>query len=155
MSAQIIELAAYRACRMDNGSNGNGNASAGCQVVGETPETAPRFLFWTGASGKRYVHTVYSLIDCPEVPAGNVVFVRRDENGGRAVLAIGRTAHDAPSLNLAEIRHRGATLGANEIHVHLLAETAKQAQLIEFDLKTAQFAKAFGIPHSAQSISFH
>ena len=42
---------------------------------------------------------------------------------------------------LAEIRQRGAALGADEVHVHLLATSAQESQAVEFDLRTAQFAQ--------------
>jgi hypothetical protein len=128
MSARIIELAAFRASRLDEAellpqSKANG---------------ANRFHFWTGASGKRYVHTVYELLDCPALPAANYVLVRREPGARRKVLSIGRVSNTAASLNLAEIRQRGAELGADEVHVHLLAETQKLSKLVEFDLRTGQ-----------------
>lgn len=101
-------------------------------------DLACRFHFWTGATGRRYVHTVYSLVECPALVAGNYVLVRRDDKGDRAVLAIGSASHDAASLNLADIRRRGAELGANEVHIHLLAGTSKAAKLVEFDLRSGQ-----------------
>jgi len=130
MSARIIDLAAFRAQRMQE-----------CEVL-EAPEKklaeANRFHFWTGASGKRYVHTVYELFECPPLPAANYVLVRREPGARRKVLSIGRVGNSVASLNLAEIRQRGAELGADEIHVHLLADSAKLAKLIEFDLRTGQ-----------------
>lgn len=66
------------------------------------------------------------------------MLVRRGPNGQRVVLAIGRVSSTARSLNLAEIRQRGAELGADEVHVHLLAETPKQTKLVEFDLRGGQ-----------------
>jgi hypothetical protein len=129
MSARIIELAAFRACRFDEGdSSPQPSKSNG----------ANRFHFWTGASGKRYVHTVYELLDCPALPSANYVLVRREAGTRRKVLSIGRVSNTAASLNLAEIRQRGAELGADEVHVHLLAETAKLSKLVEFDLRTGQ-----------------
>lgn len=103
-----------------------------------TPDVRERFHFWAGASGQRYVHTIYSLVECPALPQSNYVLVKRDDMGRRCVLSIGRLANGVPTLNLAEIRQRGAELGANEVHVHLLASTAKQSKLIEFDLRTGQ-----------------
>jgi hypothetical protein len=130
MSARIIELAAYKAQR----------ASQVEEVTPDVCETAEasRFHFWTGASGRRYVHTVYELLECPPLPAANYVLVRRGQGARRKILAIGRVGEQAPSLNLAEIRQRGAELGADEVHVHLLAESAKLAKLVEFDLRTGQ-----------------
>ncbi len=52
------------------------------------------------------------------------------------MLHVGRTTHDAQSLNLADIRHRGAKLGANEVHVHMLARSEAERGVIEMDLRT-------------------
>lgn len=103
-------------------------------------DTGARFHFWTGATGKRYVHTVYSLFDCPPVEQANYVLVRRGDQSMRSILAIGRLTNEAPSLNLAEIRQRGATLGADEVHIHLLATSMQESQAVEVDLRSAQFA---------------
>lgn len=84
------------------------------------------FRFWEGASGSRYVHHVYSLIGCPQLPPAVYLLVGI-EDGARRVLHVGRIEHDAASLNLAEIRQRGASLGAAEVHVHLLAATSDRA----------------------------
>jgi hypothetical protein len=133
MAAQIISLAEYK--------SGHAVALAlrGEQALLDgAADLALRFHFWSGASGRRYVHTIYSLVDCPAVPAGNYILVHRDAEGRRLVLAIGRVGNAAASLNLAEIRRRGAELGANEVHVHLLAPNAKLSRLIETDLRSGQ-----------------
>jgi hypothetical protein len=134
MGARIIDFAAYRAQRF------------GCEAPA-TQEShfkdLTRFHFWTGASGKRYVHTIYDLIECPPLPAANYILVRRAPGTRRQILSIGRVRNDCSSLNLAEIRQRGAELGAEEVHVHLLAETPKVARLVEFDLKTGQIEAEF------------
>src|SRR4029079_1425138 len=117
MVARIIELAVYKAQR-----------TLAEEAIAERKARAnetTRFHFWTGASGKRYVHSVYDLLECPPMPAVNYVLVRRNVDGRLEALSIGRVSNGAPSLNLAEIRHRGAELGAHEVHVHLLAENAK------------------------------
>jgi hypothetical protein len=130
MVARIIELAVYRAQR----------TLADNELAQRTARANEhtRFHFWTGASGKRYVHSVYELLDCPPMPAANYVLVRRRANGRAEPLSIGRVGNGAPSLNLAEIRQRGAELGADEVHVHLLADNSKLGKLIEFDLRTGQ-----------------
>jgi hypothetical protein len=135
MGARIIDLAAFRAKRSQMSE-----APAASDVkINE----ANRFHFWTGASGKRYVHTVYELLECPPLPAANYVLVRREPGARRKVLCIGRVGNTAATLNLAEIRQRGAELGADEVHVHLLAESAKLAKLVEFDLRTGQIEADF------------
>ncbi len=139
MTARIINLAEVRELRS--------RPAAEVSLLQEfTPDVRERFHFWCGASGQRYVHTIYSLVDCPALPASNYILVKRDASGRRSVLSIGRIGHDAPTLNLAEIRQRGAELGANEVHIHLLAGSAKQSKLVEFDLKTGQV-------HAAQTSS--
>ena len=130
MAAEIVMLAKYRAAKAQL-------ATGACLIDGAA-DLAQRFHFWMGASGRRYVHTVYSLVECPEIPAGNYVLVHRDADGRRQVLAIGRVGHQAASLNLADIRRRGAELGANEVHIHLLAAGAKQSRMVETDLRSAQ-----------------
>lgn len=126
MGARVIQLAEVRARR----SHPVPVAPFGADI---DPDN--RFHFWSGASGQRYVHSVYSLFECPEIPAANFLLVRRDASGRREVLAIGRLRHSAGSLNLADIRQRGARLGANEVHVHLLAPSAAQRRVIEADLR--------------------
>jgi len=132
MAAQIISLLEFKAARA--------TAFAGLRPqmpdLEDAADIAERFHFWSGASGRRYVHTIYSLLECPPLPSGNYILVHRDAEGRRLVLAIGRVGNTAASLNLAEIRRRGAELGANEVHVHLLAPNAKQSRLIETDLRT-------------------
>ena len=139
MSARVIDLAEERARRL--GPAGEAIVITQTSAITGTEastEAAERFHFWTGASGKRYVHTVYNLLDCPALPAGNYVLVNKSASGQHTVLSVGRVTHQAPSLNLADIRRRGAEFGANEVHVHLLAGNTKQSKLVEFDLKTAQ-----------------
>jgi hypothetical protein len=115
---------------------------------GDQADTAT-LQFWIGASGKRYIHTVHSLIDCPEVPHVNYLLVRKEDCGFQTVLAAGHTTNRATSLNLAEIRRLGATLGANEVHVHMLAGDDKQAKVIEHDLRASQLQSS--IPTSSPS----
>jgi hypothetical protein len=103
------------------------------------PDVPARLHFWRGASGQRYVHNVYSLMECPPLPRATYVLARRDENGPRKVLHIACATSEAPTLNLARIRQRGARLGANEVHVHLLARTDEQRRNIACDLRAGQF----------------
>lgn len=133
MSAEIIVLADVRVRR------GSTHQSA-VEPAADYIDAPTRFHFWTGATGKRYVHTVYSLFDCPPVGLANYVLVRREGRTKRTVLAIGRVSGEAASLNLAEIRQRGAQLGADEVHIHLLACDPQESQAVEVDLRTAQFA---------------
>ena len=95
------------------------------------------FHYWRGASGRRYLHSVYSLVGCPALPQANFILVRRHEDGSREALCFGNTRDDAMSLNLARLRHEGAKIGANEVHIHLLADTAQARKFVESDLTAA------------------
>ena len=85
------------------------------------PRLPARLHFWRGASGQRYVHSVYSLIECPPLPKASYMLVRRDEDGRRRCCT-SAAARATPTLNLAHVRQRGAKLGANEVHVHFQAD---------------------------------
>ena len=98
---------------------------------------AQAFHYWRGASARRYLHSVYTLIGCPALPQANYILVRRHEDGTRTPLAFGQARDEATSLNLAHLRHQGARLGANEVHIHLLAETAEERAAVEADLTAA------------------
>lgn len=98
---------------------------------------AQAFHYWRGASGRRYLHSVYSLIGCPALPRANYILVRRYDDGTRAALAFGQTKDETASLNLAHLRHQGAKCGANEVHIHLLADTADARSEVEADLLAA------------------
>jgi hypothetical protein len=102
---------------------------------------AQAFHYWRGASGRRYLHSVYSLVGCPALPRANYILVRRFDDGTRAALAFGQTKDDAVTLNLAHLRHEGAKCGANEVHVHLLAEDEEARALVETDLVGAHTRK--------------
>lgn len=130
MGARVIQLAEVRARRAA--------PEPRLATMDGASEHEERFHFWCGGSGQRYVHTVYDLLDCPEVPAANFLLVHRDASGRRSVLAIGHLKHEVASLNLAEIRHRAARLGANEVHVHLLAPSAQERRIVELDLRAGR-----------------
>ncbi|PPC98330.1 MAG: hypothetical protein CTY31_13715 [Hyphomicrobium sp.] len=136
MTAEIIDLSLVRLHRTQQ-SAAHFEAP---RTSASAPDCAARFHFWTGASGKRYVHTVYSLFDCPPLDAANYVLVRREGKAARAILAIGRLTNETATLNLAEIRQRAALLGADEVHIHLLATSVHESHAVETDLRSAQVA---------------
>ncbi len=144
MSAQIINLAEVRARRVNAASEANAAVLFDGDATFEKSGKAPQFHFWTGASGQRYIHTIHSLLTCPELPASNYILVRSNgKSSSREVLAIGRVGHPTPSMNLAEIRQRGAELGATEVHIHLLATSDEHSRQVARDLRTAQFGLAY------------
>jgi hypothetical protein len=98
---------------------------------------AQAFHYWRGASGRRYLHSIYTLIGCPALPRANYILVRRHDDDTRTPLALGQTKDEASSLNLAHLRHEGAKRGANEVHIHLLAETPQERAAVQSDLTGA------------------
>ena len=142
MSAVIVEFSEFVSHRrlLTGAAAALTVVAVEARTIAEAAEPKSQFCFWRGASGDRYVHHIYDLIACPELPASNYVLVGRDAAGRRKVLQVGRAKHASPSLNLAEIRHLGAKLGASEVHVHLLAETDGQRRLVDMDLHSGLFA---------------
>ena len=113
------------------------------------------FRYWRGASGRRYLHTIYSLLDCPILPKANYILVRINNDGSRTAVRVGRTVEDACSLNLAYLRQKAAQLGASEIHIHLLPENCKERFIAEMDLRAGLFFHLGAEPNQrpvAQSI---
>ena len=103
------------------------------------------FHYWRGASGTRYLHTVFALVECPLMAKVNYILVRRDRDGTRRPLDIGQTVSASDSLNLAHMRRRAALLGANEVHIHFLPETAAQRGRVEADLSSRQLGRTDAI----------
>jgi hypothetical protein len=138
MSARIVELSEFVARRVAAITQKRAETLGHHEDVGVAAPDADghRFFFWRGATGERYVHTVFGLLDCPELPRAIYILVKRDAQDRRSVLHVGRADHEANSLNLAEVRFRGAQLGANEVHVHFLIEGDRERRLVEFDLQT-------------------
>jgi hypothetical protein len=120
-------------------------------ALGLAQDLPARLHFWRGASTKRYVHTVYSLVECPPLPRAVYLLVSRRKDGQRKVLRIDCGSSDAPALNLAQVRQRGAQLGANEVHVHFLAVTQEQRRLVACDLRAAQFGALSAEPTRASA----
>ena len=60
-------------------------------ALGVPQDLPSRLHFWRGASAKRYVHTVYSLIECPPLPRAMYLLVRRDKDGRMIAAAMGRS----------------------------------------------------------------
>jgi hypothetical protein len=126
--------------RADRAIPRKGRSTAGTvrthkHVPGVEPASSQHI--WRGASGTLYVHSVTSLLLCPEMAEANFVLVHRDGNGTARVLRVGCLENTAPSLNLAAIRQLGASLGANEVHIRTLGRTAAIRARVAFDIEHA------------------
>lgn len=101
------------------------------------PEASDTFQFWQGASGERYVHSVFSLRDCPELPKANFMLITAHDDGTCNVLHIGETTYASSIQNRAHIRQLGAELGASEVHIHFLGSSHRSRAQVRFDLAAA------------------
>lgn len=99
-------------------------------------ETDPGFWYWHGASGRRYIHSVYRPQTCPPLPGAVFLAVRR-LGSLRTVLAAGRFAGFWDVNIPAGTADHWQGLGANEIHVHLLSRDEAEALAVAADLEAA------------------
>ena len=96
---------------------------------------ADRFVYWTGASGRRYIHTVYDAGACPPLPGAVYVSVERLPGGQLRALAAGCFPKPL-AFNLARLADAGGSAAfANEVHVHLLADSEAERAAILDDLR--------------------
>ncbi len=95
-----------------------------------------RFWYWHGASGRKYIHSVYDPDNCPPLPGAIYVAVRR-EGRMRIALSVGRFTPFWDGTMMSTEAAHVATWGADEIHVHLLARSAMAAEDILSDLRDA------------------
>ena len=91
---------------------------------------ARRFRHWRAADGGRYLFSVFqvgpgaTLEDVPRFEDAVVLAVSRDAAGSRRILFADETG-PLPDLLFSGANFRAAiAAGANEVHVHLLTETA-------------------------------
>lgn len=99
-----------------------------------------RFRHWRGASGKRHLFSVFPLgaplpgEDAPRFADAVVMAVGRDTDGVPCILALDETG-PLPDLFYESARFRAAVAaGAEEIHVHLLADSASARAAVMSDL---------------------
>jgi hypothetical protein len=97
-------------------------------AVSRDGDFADRFWYWHGVSGKRYIHSVYPADCCPPLPGAVFVAVRRHGDVREAV-GVGRFSRqwDQDSAELI-------AMGADEVHVHLLAREERAADAVVRDL---------------------
>ncbi len=100
------------------------------------PAFKDRFWYWRGASGQKYIHSVYGVEDCPPLPGAIYVAVRRQGNL-RTVMALGRFTPFWDNVVSGRSLERLRAAGVNEMHVHLLAKSADQSSAIQQDLEMA------------------
>jgi hypothetical protein len=88
----------------------------------------PRFWYWFGATGRRYIHSVYPANCCPPLPGAVFVAVKRTGTL-RTALAVGRFSVFWDWSAVPDVG-----VDADELHVHLLARDDDEAEVIAADL---------------------
>ena len=99
------------------------------------PSFEDRFWYWHGASGRRYIHSVYPAQYCPMLPAAVYISVRRlgDDRFVPLAIEVGGVIDELAGTYCAAD-------GADEVHVHLLAEDSREARQVKDDLKARLYA---------------
>lgn len=103
------------------------------------PGLQDRFWYWHGASGRKYIHSVYEPDCCPPLPGAIYVAVRR-KGKMRIAMAVGRFTPFWDGVLMSSEAAHVARLGIDEIHVHLLAKTAIDAEDVLADLRDAMLS---------------
>ena len=84
---------------------------------------AGRYAQWLGASGRRYLFSVYDPSSCPAYSDAILVLAKVDGHGRRTILAIEDTGDFADPAVSRAMRTAARCDGAVEVHLHLLAST--------------------------------
>ena len=100
-----------------------------------------RFRHWSGLSGKRYLFSTFRLpardpmADVPRYADTVVLAVRRREDGSRTILLVADTGPVPDLVFDGQSMREALASGANELHMHLLADrvASRQAIVNDFD----------------------
>jgi hypothetical protein len=105
-------------------------------TLASDPSFQDRFWYWSGASGQKYIHSVYRIEDCPPLPGAIYVAVKR-KGSLRVAVAVGRFQPFWDHVVGAREARRFASLGVDELHVHLLGKTPAQIEAVFSDIQEA------------------
>jgi hypothetical protein len=95
---------------------------------------ATRYRCWRGASGRRYVFSVYSRQACPAYRHAVILVVSVQRDGARNILFVADTG-SFPDVAVAKISAEWAKAGSQiEFHVHLLAASLAERRAAIADL---------------------
>ena len=104
---------------------------------------AGRFRHWRGLSGRRYLFSVFpltsprSLERLPRYEQTVILAIRRDQDGTRTVLLATDTGSIPEVVFGGHVLRHSIALGANEIHMHLLADDGESRRAIVDDFATS------------------
>jgi hypothetical protein len=109
-------------------------------AAADLPELSERFWFWRGASGRNYIHSIYTPDACPPLPGAVYVGVKRS-GGLRIALTVGRFGPFWDHAQPASLSDTFA--GCDEVHVHLLARGSSAADAVRADLVAAMLEQPY------------
>jgi hypothetical protein len=98
---------------------------------------SPRFCAWRGASGRRYIASVYEARACPAYCDAALIAVAADPDGRRRIVALADTGPFPEPVVARFAQTLTPTVGRLELHLHLLAATAAERRAALDDLAAA------------------
>ncbi|ESR26405.1 hypothetical protein [Lutibaculum baratangense] len=93
---------------------------------------AGQFRYWSGASGKRYLHKILPIELAPDFRHCALLLVSVRGDGEAEVVWAG-----AAGAGAAQAIAAARAAGASEAHVHLLTETPEDAKAVANDIRSA------------------
>ena len=105
---------------------------------------SPRFCAWRGASGRRYIASVYEARACPAYCDAALIAVATTPDGRRRIVALADTGAFPEPVVARLAQTLTPTFGRLEFHLHLLASTTAERRAALDDLAAAA-------PHAARS----
>ena len=136
---RLGEAVAWRSCSAARASGAHDQALAG--LAGSS--VADRFRAWRGASGRRYVFSVFRLDRggvseaFPDVESAVVIAAQRGDGAERRLLWVRQTGPDARAFLIGSDVAALAARGGCELHLHFLAGSPAERDAIVADLAGA------------------
>jgi hypothetical protein len=127
-----------------NGAARLAETTAPARIIANLPlasladeKLAGRFRHWRGASGRRYIFSLYEPESCPAYDDAVLIVAAKCPGGLRRIVTICDTGA-LPELALARAREAAATLDESvECHIHLLAASRDERAAAIEDLRPA------------------
>jgi hypothetical protein len=104
-------------------------------LTGDT--LSPRFCAWRGASGRRYIVSIYEPQSCPAYCDAVLITVAVGIDGRRRALTFADTGVFPEPLLARMARSLPAAAGRMEFHLHLLASSSSERRAALEDLAAA------------------
>jgi hypothetical protein len=98
---------------------------------------SPRFCAWRGASGRRYIASVYEARACPAYCDAVLIVVEAAPDGRRRIVALADTGAFPEPVVARLARTPAPVAGRLELHLHLLAATTAERRAALDDLAAA------------------